>query len=436
MKGLFTLILLTLAFLSLSSPMLQAQGERVGLLVAQGVIDPIMARFLDRGIAQAERESAQCVIIQLDTPGGLDSSMRKIIQKIMGSHVPVVVYVAPAGARTASAGVFITMAAHVAAMAPATNIGAAHPVAIGGEIPKTMEAKVVNDAAAYIRSIAEERGRNAQWAEEAVRKSVSLAAQEALKENVIDLIADNLEDLLKEIDGREVETAWGKVTLRTVGAEIHKIEMSLPERFIHTIIDPNIAYILLTLGVFALITEFRYPGTFIPGLSGVIMLILAFVAFGNLPVNWGGVALIIIAVVLFIIDIVVTGVILSIFGGIAFVLGSLLLFRPFRIPSPVMPELAVNPWLVAGMTTLLGAFFIFVISVALRAQRTKVTSGAEGLIGATGVVTSALAPIGTVRVRSEEWTAEAVEGPIGVGEEVTVIDVEGVRLKVAKKRKA
>ncbi|HIC95111.1 TPA: nodulation protein NfeD, partial [Candidatus Bipolaricaulota bacterium] len=383
MRKLFRPPLFILVLLLLSSLMSQAQGEEVRLLVAQGVIDPIMARFIERGLAQAEREGVQCVIIQLDTPGGLDSSMRKIIQKIMGSRVPVVVYVAPAGARAASAGLFITLAAHIAAMAPATNIGAAHPVAVGGELPEAMEAKVVNDAAAYIRGIAEERGRNAAWAEEAVRRSVSLAAQEALEENVIDLIADNLEDLLQRIDGREVKTAWGEVTLGTAGAEVRRIEMSLPERLIHAIIDPNIAYILLTLGVFALIAEFRYPGMFIPGLSGVIMLILAFVAFGNLPVNWGGVVLIIIAVILFIIDIFVAGFILSIFGGIAFVLGSLLLFRPFKIPSPALPKLTVNPWLIAGMTALLGGFFILIISAAVRAQRAKVTSGAEGLIGAT-----------------------------------------------------
>ncbi|MFQ6117685.1 MAG: nodulation protein NfeD, partial [Candidatus Bipolaricaulia bacterium] len=380
----------------------------------------------------AEREGVQCVIIELDTPGGLDLSMRKIVQRIMGSRVPVVVYVAPAGARAASAGVFITMAAHIAAMAPATNIGAAHPVAIGGEIPETMEAKVVNDAAAYIRGIAEERGRNAQWAEEAVRESVSLAAQEALGENVIDLVAANLEDLLEKIDGREVETAWGKVTLRTAEAEVRKSAMSLPERFIHRIIDPNIAYILFTLGIWGIIAEFYHPGAILPGLTGVILLILAFVSFGSLPLNWGGLALIVLAVGLFVLDIKVTGFVLSVFGGISFILGSLLLFRPFGVPAPAWPRFSVNPWLVAGMTAGFASFFIFVVAKVIGTQRAEVTSGVARVVGATGVAVTELDPRGIVRVEDEEWTALALEPPIGEGEEVRVVEVEGLMVKVKR----
>jgi len=410
-------------------------GEvEVVVLAAQGVIDPVMARFIERGLAQAEREGAECLVLQLDTPGGLDSAMRKIVKRIMSSPVPVVVYVAPAGARAASAGLFITMAAHIAAMAPATDIGAAHPVAIGGELPEELKAKVVNEAAAYIRTLAEERGRNAEWAEEAVRKSVSLTAGEALEQNVIDLVADSLEDLLRKLDGWEVETAWGRVVLETAGAEVRRIEMSLPERFIHRLIDPNIAYVLLNLGLLGIIAEFYHPGAILPGLSGVIMLILGFVALGSLPVNWGGLALLILAIILFLLDIKVTGFILSVFGGIAFVLGSLLLFRPFGVPAPALPRLAVSPWLIAGMTAMIASFFVFVVTKVVQTQRERVTSGAAGLIGQQGVALTELAPRGLVRLRGEEWTAEALdpEGPIPRGSAVEVVEVKGVTLKVRR----
>ncbi|MGQ9478045.1 MAG: NfeD family protein [Candidatus Bipolaricaulia bacterium] len=425
------LALLVLALL-LIPLILQAQGERVELLLAEGVIDPIMSRFVARGIAEAERAGAQCLIIQLDTPGGLDSAMREIVQKIMGARVPVVVYVAPEGARAASAGVFITLAAHVAAMAPATDIGAAHPVSLEGEMTETMETKVVNEAASYIRTIAERRGRNVQWAEDAVRKSLSLTAQEALEQDVIDLIAADLDELLQKLDGREVETAWGRAILKTAGAEVRRIEMSLPERFIHRIIDPNIAYILFTLGVWGIIAEFYNPGAILPGLVGAILLILAFIAFGSLPVNWGGLALIILAVILFILDIKVSGFILSVIGGIAFVLGSLLLFRPFGVPAPAMPQLAVNPWLVAGTTLAFGAFFIFVIAKVVQVHRARVMSGLPRVIGAQGLAVTDLTPRGIVWADGEEWTAEALDPPIAKGEEVKIVQVDGLLVKVER----
>ncbi|MCR4404948.1 MAG: nodulation protein NfeD [Candidatus Acetothermia bacterium] len=426
------LVPLALALWLFAPLIARAQGERIELLVAEGVIDSIMSRFIARGIAQAEQAEAQCLIIQLDTPGGLDSAMREIVQKIMGARVPVVVYVAPEGARAASAGVFITLAAHVAAMAPATDIGAAHPVSIEGELPETMETKVVNEAASYIRTIAERRGRNVQWAEDAVRKSLSLTAQEALKQGVIDLVASDLEDLLRLLDGREVETAWGRLTLKTAGAEIHRIEMSFPERFIHRIIDPNIAYILFTLGVWGIIAEFYHPGAILPGLTGAILLILAFIAFGSLPVNWGGIALIILAVILFILDIKVSGFVLSVFGGIAFALGSLLLFRPFGVRAPALPELAVNPWLVAGTTLAIGAFFIFVIAKVVQIHRERVTSGVARVFGARGLALTDLNPRGVVWAEGEEWSAEALDPPIAKGEEVRIVEVQGLTVKVAR----
>jgi len=425
---------LVAAFLFLGGSLaLAQQGEHVDLINVKGVIDPFTAQYVGRGLSIAQNDGAQCLIIQLDTPGGSDGPMRDIVQKMLNSSVPTVVYVAPAGARAGSAGVFVTMAAHVAAMAPGTNIGAAHPVDITGAITGTIEEKVTNDAAAYIRAIAEKRGRNAEWAEKAVRESASITASEAMEFQVVDLIADDLTDLLDKIDGKEVSTASGPVTLKTRGAPVRTINMNFAEKFLHVIVDPNIAYLLLSIGTLALTAEFYHPGAILPGVTGAICLILAFVAFGSLPVNWGGVALIVLAVVLFIVDIKVAGFMLSVGGVIAFVLGSLMLFSPFAPPSPTMPRLTVSWPLIALMTASIASFFLFALSAGIRAQRAKPASGIKLLIGATGVAVSDLDPMGTVQVRSELWSAVAEEGTIKKGEQVTVIDAKGVRLKVTRK---
>jgi membrane-bound serine protease (ClpP class) len=272
----------------------------VVVLEVRGVIDPIVAQYVEQGIGTANSTGAGLVVILLDTPGGLDSAMRIIVQAILNSDVPVAVFVAPSGARAASAGVFITMAGHMAAMAPGTNIGAAHPVDMSqSEMSATMADKVTNDAAAYIQSIAQHRGRNADWAEKAVRQSVSLGAQQALDSQVIDLMAGDLADLLTKLDGRRVRLKNGEVTLRLAAAPVEQRPMTWLQVIAHGIVDPNIAYLLLSLGTLALIAEFWHPGAIIPGVSGIIFLILAFVAFGSLPVNWGGIALIIFAFVLF-----------------------------------------------------------------------------------------------------------------------------------------
>lgn len=422
------------AFLLLGSPLASAQpGEHVDLIKVNGVIDPFTAQYVERGLGVAQSDGAQCLIIQLDTPGGSDAPMRVIVQEMLNSTVPTVAYVAPAGARAGSAGVFITMAANIAAMAPGTNIGAAHPVDITGAITGTVGEKVTNDAAAYIRAIAEKRGRNAEWAEEAVRESVSIIAREAVESQVADLIADDLEDLLDKIDGREVITAAGPVTLRTRGAPVRTIGMNFAENFLHVIVDPNIAYLLLSIGTLALTAEFYHPGAIFPGVTGAICLILAFVAFGSLPVNWGGVALIVLAVVLFIVDIKVAGFMLSVGGAIAFVLGSLMLFSPFASPSPTMPHLTVSWPLIILMTASITSFFLFALSAGLLAQRAKAASGIESMVGATGTAVSDLDPWGTVQVKSELWSAVAEEGSIKKGERVRVVGAEGVRLKVTKK---
>jgi membrane-bound serine protease (ClpP class) len=373
------------------------------------------------------------VVIQLDTPGGLDTAMRAIVQAILNSDVPVAVFVAPAGARAASAGVFITMATHVAAMAPGTNIGAAHPVDLSqSEMSATMEDKVTNDAAAYIQAIAQERGRNADWAQEAVRQSASLTAKEALENQVVDLLADDLADLLTKLDGHQVTLKGNQVTLELAAAPVEERPMTWLQVIAHGIVDPNIAYILLSLGTIALIAEFYHPGAILPGVTGVICLILAFVALGSLPVNWGGIALIALAFIFFILDIKVAGFALSVAGAISFVLGSLLLFSPFRPSPPTMPRLSVSPWLLVAMTALLVGFFSFALTAALRAQRQTVLMSPQALVGATGVVVSDLDPQGVVQVRSETWTATADAEPVSAGETVEVIGTDGLRLRVRR----
>jgi membrane-bound ClpP family serine protease len=287
-KWLCWLALALMAMLTALSSPLQAEAERhVQVLTVKGVINPLTAGYLNRALKQAEAEGATAVILQLDTPGGLEGAMREITQAMLNSPLPVVVYVAPAGARATSAGLFITLAAHVAAMAPSTNIGAAHPVAlgrgVGGEVESAIIEKMVSDAAATARALAERRGRDPEWAEKAVRESLSLTCREALARGVVDLIAPDLQTLLAEIDGWTVETTQGAVTLRTQGAAVVMVPMNLIERLLHVITDPNLAYLLLVLGMWALIIEFQEPGALVPGISGVIMLILAFAALGSLP---------------------------------------------------------------------------------------------------------------------------------------------------------
>jgi membrane-bound serine protease (ClpP class) len=408
-------------------------GEHVDVITVEGIIDPMTAQYVDAAIEAAQHDGAQCLIIELDTPGGSDSSMRDIVHDMLGSTLPTVVYVFPAGARAGSAGLFITLAADISAMAPGTNIGAAHPVGLTGEITGTMGTKITNDAAAYARALAERRGRNAAWAEKAVFESVSLTAGEAVDSSVVDLTASDLTDLLQKIDGTTVPVAGGERSLATKGAAVRPLPMSAPQALMHAVVDPNIAYLLFAVGVLGLLAEFAHPGAIIPGVTGAIGLIVAFVAFGNLPVNWGGVALIALSVVLFILDIKVAGFALSVGGAMAFILGSLMLYNPLAPSSPTMPALSVSRPLIALMTGLVTAFFLFVVSAAVRAQRTHAVSGISTMVGTTGVATSDLNPEGTVQVKSELWTGIAKDGEIiQKGERVRVIAVRGVRLTVTK----
>ncbi len=421
-------LLLGMTGLAFAQP---TSGRPVVILEVRGVIDPVVAQYVKHGLDTANNTDAQLVVILLDTPGGLDTAMRSIVQGILNSDIPVAVYVEPAGARAASAGVFITMAAHMAAMAPGTNIGAAHPLALGdqGEVLATLEDKLTNDAVAYLQAIAEQHGRNATWAEAAVRQSASLTAQQAVADQVVDLIAVDLADLLSQLEGYQVITRGGKVTLKPATAPVEERPMTWLEVIAHAIVDPNIAYILLSLGTIALIAEFYHPGAILPGVSGAICLILAFIALGNLPVNWGGIALIGLAFFLFILDLKVAGFGLTVAGAISFVLGSMFLFSPFAPGKPTMPRLSINPWLLAGTTVLIVGFFTLALTAALRAQRRTVLMGRQVLVGAVGIALSDLAPEGVVQLQSETWTAVASE-PVRAGETVEVIGCDGLYLQV------
>jgi membrane-bound serine protease (ClpP class) len=328
----------------------------------------------------------------------------------------------------------MTMAAHVAAMAPGTNIGAAHPVALGdqGELAATLADKLTNDAVAYLQAIAQQRGRNADWAEAAVRQSASLTAQQALEQQVVDLVADDLADLLTQLDGRKVTTRAGEVRLELAVAPVEAHPMSWLEVIAHGLVDPNIAYILLSLGTIALIAEFYNPGAILPGVTGAICLILAFIALGSLPVNWGGVALMGLAFFLFIVDLKVTGFALSVAGTISFVLGSLFLFSPFAPTVPTLPRLTVSPWLLVSMTALLVGFFSFAVTAGLRAQRQKALMSRQALVGATGIAISDLDPQGVVQVQSETWTATTVAERVNAGETVEVMGSDGLYLQVRR----
>ncbi len=392
-----------------------------------GIVNPVMSEFLSKGIEEATQQGAEAFIIELDTPGGLDLAMRDIVKTILSSEIPVVVYVSPGGARAASAGVFITIAAHVAAMAPGTNIGAAHPVAVGGgKMDETMVKKVENDAVAYIRGIAEKKGKNADWAEKAVRESVSISAEEALKLNVIDIVSPSLEKLLSDINNRKVELITGEKVLNTENVEIKPMEMGWRHRILDAISNPNVAYILMMIGLAGLYFELSNPGAIVPGVIGGICLILAFYAFQTLPINYAGVLLILLAIVLFIMEIAVVSYgLLSVAGIISLTLGSLML-----IDSPA-PYMRVSLSVIAPTVILVSAVFILAISFAVKAALSKPISGEEGLIGEIGVAETPISPEGRVFIHGEIWKAES-DLPINKKEKVEVVKVEGLMVKVKK----
>jgi membrane-bound serine protease (ClpP class) len=400
----------------------------VALVEVEGVISPVTLRVIGFAIDRARAEGSQALIVQLDTPGGLERSMRSIAQRLLGAEIPVVVYVAPTGARAASAGVFIAMAAHVAAMAPATNIGAAHPVAVGGGGDKEVMKKVENDAAAFIRTVALERGRNAEWAEKAVRESVSITEREAVKLKVVDLVADSVPDLLEKIDGRTVRTARGPVTLATKGALVKPIAIGFRDRVLNVITDPNVAYVLMMLGMIGLLAELYNPGAIFPGVIGGISIILAFFAFQSLPINYAGLLLILLGIGLLVAEIkVVSHGILAVGGTIAMSLGSLMLFD-----APESVGLRISWWVLLPTVGASAGLFFFVVTAGVRALTRRPMLDSAGLVGATAVARSRLAPEGQVGVQGELWRAVVEGEPVDEGAAVRIVGVDGLTLRVVK----
>ena len=398
-----------------------ATGE-VYVVKVSGTINPGLAEYLIRSMEQASREEAGCLVIQLDTPGGLALSMRSIVMAMLSSQVPVVVYVSPSGARAASAGVMITLAADIAAMAPGTNMGAAHPVNLGQkEMDGTMAEKVVNDMVAYTKSIAEKRGRNSDWAEKAIRESVSVTEKEALELNVIDLIAKDLDDLLEKIDGRDLKD---KGTLHTKGVNRVVLTESLRDKILKTLSDPNIAYILMMIGLAGLYFELSHPGAIFPGVIGAMSLILAFFAFQTLPVNYAGVLLIGLAIVLFVLEMKVASYgLLSLGGVISLFLGSLMLFEG------TAPGMRLSWRVLVPTVVMISGFFVAVAGLVFRSQMSKPRTGDKGLVGEVGVAKSRLEPEGKVFVHGELWNAVA-PGHIEQGAKVRVVSVDGLLLRV------
>ena len=429
-KTLLLLIAMVTAFNEVTPDCFAADDIKKGevlVVTVNGVINPVSAEFIHRELEKAAAAKSEALIIELDTPGGLDTSMRSIIKDIMGSGIPVVVYVSPAGARAASAGVFITLAAHVAAMAPGTNIGAAHPVSVGGKMDKVMAEKATNDAAAYIKSIAEKRGRNAGWAENAVRSSISATEVEALKTGIIDLVAEDLDSLLHALDGRTVKVMAGEKKLYTSGAKVVKEQMGLRLRILNIISDPSIAYILMLLGFYGLFFELTNPGALLPGIIGAISLVLAFYAFQTLPVNYAGLILIVIGIILFLLEVKVASYgLLTVSGIVSLTLGSLMLFESS------LPFLRVSLSIIIPATLVTAAFFVVTFRLAYSAHKRKPVTGGEGLVGLEGVTKTEVGPQGgVVRVHGEIWSAYSDE-IIGRDEKVVVESLSGLKIRVKR----
>lgn len=415
------------AFLILLSLPLLLSAQKVVSIKIDGSINPASAGFIKKSIEKASRDKAECIVIHLNTPGGLLKSTRVIVSDILESPVPVVVYVSPGGAHAGSAGVFITMAGHIAAMAPSTNIGAAHPVNLQGTMDSTMNDKTTNDAAAFIRAIAEKRKRNLQWAEEAVRKSVSITEVEAVQKKVVDLVAQNEQDLLKQINGRVVQVNTSNKTLKTLNAKVDHVEMNFSERFLDMISDPNIAYILMMLGFYGILFELYSPGAIAPGVIGVICLILAFYAMHTLPVNYAGLALILVAFILFILEVKITSYgILGIGGVIALTLGSIMLIRT----DSAMEFIKISWGVIVPTTLVTAAFFFFLVGLAVKGQKLKSITGMEGIIGEEGETLANLEPSGMVRVHGELWKAESLSGNIETGKKIIVKAIRNLTLYV------
>jgi membrane-bound serine protease (ClpP class) len=404
-----------------------AAGPHVDRIIIDGTINPAVDDFIRESIGRAKANGARALIIQLDTPGGLVDSTRSIVKEMLAAPVPVMVYVAPSGARAGSAGVFITLAAHVAAMAPATNIGAAHPVAgTGEEVKGAMGEKIVNDMAAFSETIAQRRGRNTEWAIQAVRKSVSITETEALKKNVIDIIAKDLNDLLAQAHGRVVDVGGSKHELSIKDARVVQHEMSLRQKVLNSIAHPNIAYLLMMAGILGLYMEFSHPGTIFPGVAGAICLLLAFASLQLLPINYTGLALMVLGIALLIGEAFIPAFgVLGIGGIISLALGSLLLFD-----TPAS-DFAVDRSIVFTAVATLGLFVFAISYLVVRSQSAAPALGMEGLIGKVGEARSKFSPNGKIFVHGEYWDAQG-DGEIAPGDRVKVVGYDGMRLRVVR----
>lgn len=431
-RAVLAVVLLLLA-LSTSTGVSAQDGSHVDVITIDGTINPVLVDYVERGIEEAEDGFAEALIIQIDTPGGLDDAMRDINKLIINSRVPVVVYVAPSGARAASAGLYILMASDIAAMAPNTATGAATPISLGeggeADISDELQAKIINDASAYIRSLAESHGRNAEWAERAVREGVSVTEREALEMNVIEMVASDLTDLVGQLDGHEVTLQNGQqVTLNTANAAINDNPMKAIRKFLYTIADPNIAYLLLSIATLGIMAEIFNPGLIFPGVVGAISLLLAFYALGTLPVNYAGILLIVLAIGLFIGEVLTTTFGLFTAGGVvALVAGSLLLFQG---ASPVF---RISPWLIATVVIIVSLGLTIIINRTVHTYRKQAKTGREELVGKTATVKVALKPEGTVFYKGERWAAVSESGEIKPGDEVIINSIDGLVLHVTKK---
>jgi membrane-bound serine protease (ClpP class) len=407
-----------------------ADGDpTVTLLEVDGTITPIMATYIDRGIDDAIERGDAALILEMDTPGGLSSAMDEIIRDILASPIPVIVYVAPDGARAASAGMYITYAAHVAAMAPTTNIGSATPINLGGEEDTELtasERKVINDAVAQVTALAELRGRNAEWAEGAVREADNVTASQALELGVIDLIATDVNDLLAQSHGRVVSVPGGTATVNTANAEVRRVDMNLFEETLQVVSNPNIAFVLLSLGTLALIFELSNPGLILPGVAGGLMMLLGFYSLGTLDTNWAGLGLMLFAFILWVAEVFVPSHgVLTIGGVIAFVIGGLLLSN-----SQNDEVLQLSKVVIFTVAALLGGFFLLIVAAAARSRKLPVTSGAPSIVGAVGVARTDIDPLGMVFLQGELWQATSTAGPIAKGEQVQVAALRGIKLDV------
>ncbi|MDO9565136.1 MAG: nodulation protein NfeD [Candidatus Desulfaltia sp.] len=421
MKHKLFIIILSALLLFFSANAFSGENE-IYIIKASGAISPATADFLKQGIKKASDNNVSCIIIELDTPGGLAESMRDIVMAILASRVPVVVYVSPGGARAASAGVMITMAADIAAMAPGTNIGAAHPVGAGGkEIDKTMSEKVVNDMVAHSRSVANKRGRNAEWVEKAIRESVSVTETVALKQNIIDIVATDMDDLIKQINGRKIKDK-GIINLDNLKRTI--LEENIRTKILKIISDPNIAYILMMLGLAGIYFELSHPGAIFPGVVGAIAIVLAFFSFQTLPVNYAGILLILLALIFFIMEMKIASYgLLSVAGVASLFLGSLMLFEN------TSPELRVSRQVFLPTIVIVSGFFVTLASLVFKAQVSKPKTGANGLVGEIGVVKEDIMPEGKVFVHGELWNATS-KNRISKGTRVRVIKVVNLMLDV------